>query len=518
MSRDERTTTRRTFLKGAGVAAAAASTGAGPASAAPEGLSPVVGSATGVVRTSIPSGVIRYGSDRRPSFIVEFDEGEGSTLQSWADERSSRQIHSRDDERGWALLSAPMAEVSPPRYGWAASQPLEELGYVESIAFNSEISYPEPVGQLQRASDDASPAPWWARSLNRQWTKLGVAYRGDAPEADMRRVGELVATDQTTVDGGGATLAILDTGLDWFEAHYGDSVVAGKNLLTGATIDPSAGDYEAIADGNGHGSWCAGAARELADGADLLIGKTLADDGSGSTANIRAGLDWAAEKGADVISMSLGSALYNQALHDRIVELTNDQDILVVVAAGNSRYQQGVGPASPSDTPEALCVAATNAPEGGLEEMESAYFSQVGPDNGGSDLSEGQTRGARPDIAAPGMEISAPTASGPETLSGTSMATPIGAAVATLVRGAAPDVPAADVHDRLVATATRLPKAAETEVGGGCVHADRAVRADRVEQSQHEAQNDLADQRDGFNRSASGNLERLSLSFGGWSL
>lgn len=509
-------TTRRTFLKSAGVAGAAVATGTLPARAASD-RSPVVDGASGVVRYSLPDEVIRYGSDRRPSVIVDYNSDEGSTLQSWADERSSREIKSRDDANGWALIAAPMADIAPSRFErLAGGQPLEDLGYVQSVSFNIEQSRPEPVGQLLTARKDENPAPWWSPARSK-WTKLGVAYRGDAPEADMKRVGELVATDQTSVAGSGATLAVLDTGLNWFESHYGSSVVAGKNLLTGETIDTGAGDYAAIEDGNGHGSWCAGAARSLADGADLAIGKVLADDGSGSTGDIRAGLDWAAAQGADVISMSLGAAVYNQALHDRIVELTANEDILVVVAAGNSRYQQGVGPASPSDTRAALCVAATNAVR--AEKMESAYFSQTGPDSGTGDLSKGTTRGSAPDIAAPGMNVAAPTASGSETLSGTSMATPIVAAVGTLVRAAAPDVPASDVHDRLIATSSRLPKAAETEVGGGCVHADRAVRDDRVEKPQRKVQNPPADQRDAFNRSASGNLERLSwLSADGWSL
>src|SRR5262249_62297623 len=74
---------------------------------------------------------------------------------------------------------------------------------------------------------------------------------------------------------------------------------------------------------NDHGTHTAGtiAARQnnlgvigVAPDCRLLIGKVLGDDGSGSSANVAAGIDWAADSGADIISMSLGSPDPDDAL------------------------------------------------------------------------------------------------------------------------------------------------------------------------------------------------------------
>ena len=72
-----------------------------------------------------------------------------------------------------------------------------------------------------------------------------------------------------------------------------------------------------VIDGNGHGTHVAstiagsGAAsggkhKGVAPGADLMIGKVLADGGYGEDSWVLAGMEWAVDQGADVVSMSLG--------------------------------------------------------------------------------------------------------------------------------------------------------------------------------------------------------------------
>ena len=52
-----------------------------------------------------------------------------------------------------------------------------------------------------------------------------------------------------------------------------------------------------------------GANKGVAPGANLIVGKVLGDDGYGQDSWMLAGMQWAAESGADVVSMSLGDSI-----------------------------------------------------------------------------------------------------------------------------------------------------------------------------------------------------------------
>src|SRR5690606_36504045 len=57
----------------------------------------------------------------------------------------------------------------------------------------------------------------------------------------------------------------------------------------------------------GSGAASDGARRGVAPGVELLNDKVLADWGSGLTSWILAGMEWAVQQDADIVSMSLGS-------------------------------------------------------------------------------------------------------------------------------------------------------------------------------------------------------------------
>ena len=111
--------------------------------------------------------------------------------------------------------------------------------------------------------------------------------------------------DVSEFTGAGTRVAVLDTGID--RAH---PAFAG--------IDITEADFSGDGNGDrcGHGTHCAGTifGRDV-DGNrigvargvhSVLIGKILGDDGNGSTAAMYKGITWAIDKGAQVISMSVG--------------------------------------------------------------------------------------------------------------------------------------------------------------------------------------------------------------------
>ena len=101
-------------------------------------------------------------------------------------------------------------------------------------------------------------------------------------------------------DGKGVTVAVLDTGAD-----TGHPDLAGK-IAESQSFVP---DQE-VQDGHGHGTHVAstivgsGAAssgkyKGVAPGAELMVGKVLDNTGSGQSSWIIAGMEWAADSGAD---------------------------------------------------------------------------------------------------------------------------------------------------------------------------------------------------------------------------
>ncbi len=106
--------------------------------------------------------------------------------------------------------------------------------------------------------------------------------------------------------GDGVQVAVLDTGIDPDHAAFNGINITSEDFTGGG------GD----ADENGHGTHCSGTifGRDVDGGRigiakginDVLIGRVLNGVGAGSSEMAFRGLQWAAEQGAKVISMSLG--------------------------------------------------------------------------------------------------------------------------------------------------------------------------------------------------------------------
>ena len=331
-------------------------------------------------------------------------------------------------------------------------------------------------------------------------------------------------------NGSGVTVAVIDSGLNaesmTNDPLYQDRLSAPKNTITGET------GIDAVADGNGHGSWVAGAIAAdpnnttsgepyegVAPGATVVPIKALSDEGSGSTQDIVEAIEYAGEQDADIVSMSLGSPVYNPTIAAEIEDFLANGGTAVIVAAGNSK-SSATGPvtryiSSPADAPGVIGVQATSAANASAAKV--SYFGEVGPDNGVTDASNGVTVDATPEVAAPGMNVTAATLSTNgirenATLSGTSMATPIVAGVGALMLEANPSLrnESASFRGYMMNTSARMPNAGVTETRAGLVNAENATALTVNEVEQESVRNDKAKARDAANRAYSGSdLVRL---------
>ena len=283
-----------------------------------------------------------------------------------------------------------------------------------------------------------------------------------AEQWNMTLIGAL--TGWRAGGGRGVTVAVLDTGISSVEDLQSTRIGDGLSVIPGVP--------EAI-DDHGHGTHVAGSVAQsthngvgvtgVAPGATVLPFKVLSGQGSGASDRIAAAIDEAADRGVDVINMSLGGP-HSDVLAKAAADAAR-RGVLVVASAGNTG-RRGLG--CPGGVREVIGVAATGPTD------ERAPYS---------------TYGDGVEIAAPGGDLGRPgggilqdTIDGEggqghayKSFQGTSMASPhIAGALAVLMgMGLAPRAAVHALYD----TARDLgPPGFDEQFGHGRVDVAAAVR------------------------------------------
>ncbi len=247
-------------------------------------------------------------------------------------------------------------------------------------------------------------------------------------------------------------IAVIDTGVDYTHPDLSPNVVQGYNFVANNTN---------AYDDNGHGTHVSGIAAAVGNNGYGIAGvdwnarimplKVLDAQGSGYDSDVARAIRYAADKGADVISMSLGGGGYSQTLQDAI-NYAYQKGLVIVAAAGNDGTNLISYPAAMDNV---ISVAALDSSDN------LASFSNYG-------------QGL--DISAPGLAIYSTVPGGFATYSGTSMATPVVSGTAALVLGRHPDRSPGDITQMLFNSATDLGGAGyDTRFGYGKVNAYAAL-------------------------------------------
>jgi subtilisin family serine protease len=177
-----------------------------------------------------------------------------------------------------------------------------------------------------------------------------------------------------TTSGAGISVAILDTGI---QGNHEDLPALAGGITT---VDSS---YYYV-DGNGHGTHVAGIVAAqvntvgvvgTAPGVDLYSVKVLDGGGHGSISSILAGIQWAvnAENDIDIISMSLGTMEYSQALKDAC-DAAYTAGCLLIAAAGNNGDEADKSVNYPAAFSSVIAVGATD------DSDQRSSFSAIGPE------------------------------------------------------------------------------------------------------------------------------------------
>jgi subtilisin family serine protease len=336
------------------------------------------------------------------------------------------------------------------------------------------ISYAEP--DYIRRSQQTIPNDPYSDLL---W---GLHNNTGTPNADIaaRQAWDL-STGGTQV-----VVAVIDTGIDYTHPDLAANIwsntaesVNGVDDDGNGYIDDvrgwnfSAGNNNPM-DGHSHGTHCAGTVGAIGNNGTGVVGvnwhcrimalKFLDNTGSGTDSDAVDALHYVAElrrRGVNIrlTSNSWGDGAFSTTLRDAIHE-NGDLGILFMAAAGNDSLNNDLTPFYPSSYTEAnvIAVAATTESDG------LASFSCYGATS--------------VDLGAPGNSIlSTMPGSSYNYKSGTSMATPHVAGVATLLWNSWPEASAGDIKDAILRGTDPLPALAGKTVTGGRLDAFKSFHA-----------------------------------------
>lgn len=254
-------------------------------------------------------------------------------------------------------------------------------------------------------------------------------------------------------------VAVVDTGVDYNHPDLKNRVSKdlGYNFINNSRD---------TMDDNWHGTHVAGIiAAEAGNkigitgvvgGTDVVIipVKVLDKDGQGSSDIMAEGIKYAADAGADIINFSVGFKVKDKFIEDAI-KYARDKGAFVVVSSGNDSEN---------------CDLTSPASDDG------AYtVSSIGRDNQVSIFSN---FGHSVKVAAPGEDIlSTLPGGGYDYRSGTSMAAPIAAGIAAMVKAENPELSPKDIEYILDESSVDIMKKGKDDsTGYGAIDAYNAVK------------------------------------------
>ncbi len=315
------------------------------------------------------------------------------------------------------------------------------------------------------------------------WGLENTGQNGGTPGVDIKAAQAWMVTTGSRT---GPIVAVIDSGVDVTHRDLNANIWTNANETADSTDSDGNGvvddlhGFNAIegsgnpVDQNGHGTHCAGTIGAVGNNgtgvtgvnweAQIMPVKFLNDIGAGTTEDAIKGVLYATQMGARITSNSWAGPKYNQVLFDSL----NASPALHICAAGNEGYNNDVRPVYPAnyELDNIISVAAHD------NQDRLATFSNRG---------EGSV-----DLAAPGVDIySTEPGRGYKTLSGTSMATPHVAGVATLIATEYPGISNEDIKRRLLSGVDPMPEEYGRRLGtGGRMNAAKALEQDTAPPAQ----------------------------------
>ena len=326
---------------------------------------------------------------------------------------------------------------------------MEVLGAQPDIAF----AEPDYLAHIILTPDDPQYAQQWA----------------------LPKIGAPAAWD-TTTGSSNVVIAVIDAGIDASHPDLSGQLWTNPGEIAGNGLDDDNNGYvddihgwnlvddnANLTDNTGHGTQIAGVIAAATDNGlgvagvcwdcRLMVVKVTQSGGVANYSDIAAGVAYAAQKGAEVINLSLGG--YSDSATLRAAVASAAQSAVVVGGAGNDDLSDAFYPAAYDDV---LAVAGTTDAD-----------AKVSTSNHGSWV----------DVSAPGEDITTTfDGGGYGASSGTSLAAPFAAGLAGLLRSQHPGWSADMVRAQIVHTTDdidSLNPGYEGQLGSGRINANSAI-------------------------------------------
>jgi subtilisin family serine protease len=340
-----------------------------------------------------------------------------------------------------------------------------------TVSNDPRIEYIEPNyrGQVINTPNDPEFTQLWG--LDNTGQTGGTADADiDAPEAWD------ISTNSNILVG------VIDTGVDYTHPDLDDNIWTNPGEIAGNNIDDDGNGfvddihgYDFVnddgdpMDDNYHGTHVAGTIAAEGNNDVGVVGvnwnaqimgiKWIDGDGFGNTFDAIQAVEYSTLMGVKITNNSWRLFEYSQGLYDAIAA-AGEAGNLFVAAAGNDARDTDLDPNYPSayDLDNIISVAATDHND------QLADFSNYGT--------------TTVDLGAPGVDVYSTFPNNSyDTLSGTSMASPHVAGVASLLWSQNPDLTAAEVKNILLTSVDPIPALDGITVSGGRLNAYQALVA-----------------------------------------
>lgn len=308
--------------------------------------------------------------------------------------------------------------------------------------------------------------------LSEQWAldNMGQIIKGikgrEGFDMEVPQAWDFIKENFVDSDLSQVVVAILDSGV-----NYGHEDLQGKILMENGIVK----GYDFVnkdadpADDNGHGTIISGIIAAVKNNGKGIAGisdkvkimpiKVLDNNGSGTIENLKRGIRFAADNGANIINMSLVGT-YDPSVSDAI-SYAYSKNIVIVSAAGSENIEIGGlqlrSPISNEDGGKNWILGVSSLTNSGLKGENSNY-------------------GAGIDVSAPGASVLS-TYNESELsyvyASGTSLAAANVSGVAALIKSCCPDLSNANIIDAIIKSADLLPNL--NGMGAGMADAYNAI-------------------------------------------